>query len=518
MKVTLFRRDGSDLTPQPAVEFKVKRHSHHVMGGPKAATIEASGKAEAIFELVNRLRSPIEITNNAGDLVWWGLITAVEIHTPVITYGVDLETMFNNVAVAYTDQGIRFTTQWSSDADSIADYGTKELLLSRSEATEADALQFRDVYLANAKYPIPVLKFSGGDAGTATVTCKGWYSTLEWQYYANLTGREGYEESGDGGREIGEDDRPKLAQSFQIAATTAWVATSVWLKVWKQGTEEPGDNLVVSIKNTEYSDPGTTLASGQLGAAEIGTDAEWLEFVLDSPVILQPSTTYWVHVARSGAVDADAYYMVDTNYDAGYPRGLLYLYNANEELWGEDIYKFWGDLLFIVVGVEGTTDQISTLVSNCGQFLVGTIIEDESGLDSNPYRAGDTAGLFEMDKLLNAGTENFRRLLCEVTHNRYLRVYEEPAKPEDPKDSYALDKDGKLLFKNDTPTDQTLCLVGIWCHLKDIIPPSVDLSLVADPSLFFIDEAEYDVEKDQYLILATRNQADVMAIGGVVQG
>lgn len=161
MKVTFARRDFTALAVQPAVEFDVKRYSNAVIGGPKAATIEGKGSAEALFELVNRLRSPIEITNDKNGAIWWGYLYAVEIHTPVITYGVDLETMFNNVAVAYTDQGIRFTTQWSGDDDSIAEYGTKELLVSRSEVTESDALQARDIQLANAKYPIPVLKFSG---------------------------------------------------------------------------------------------------------------------------------------------------------------------------------------------------------------------------------------------------------------------------------------------------------------------------------------------------------------------
>jgi len=60
--------------------------------------------------------------------------------------------------------------------------------------------------------------------------------------------------------------------------------------------------------------------------------------------------------------------------------------------------------------------------------------------------------------------------------------------------------------------------VAIWCHLVDVIPPTVDLALVADPSLFFIEEAEYDVASGSYNILRTRDQVDVFEIGGAVQG
>ena len=518
MKVNFYKRDFSDLAVQPDINIKVNRYSKSVFGGSKQATIQISGDPDKLFEMVNHMRDPVEIVNDHGDIVWWGYVSSLVINTKEITFNVDLETMSNNVAVAYTYQNIRYTTQWSDDADSVAEYGTKELLLSRSDVTEADALQFRDVSLANAKNPIPAITFSDGEEGTGTIICKGWIYTLEWQYYSNLSGREGYEETGSGGREIGEDDRPILAQSIQIAATAAWTASSIWLRVWKQGTSSPTDNLVVSLKSDNAGEPGSTLASGQIAGDDIDTSAEWLEFELSSPVTLQPATTYWVHVARSGAVDPSAYFMVDTNLMAGYTRGVLFLYNTNLSTWGEDIYGFQGDLLFNIVGSVSTTSQIGTLVANCGQFLTGTSIEDASGLDSNPYRDGETSGLYELQQLLIAGTTNHRRLLCDITQNRSLRVYEEPEKPDDKQDSYALNKDGKILFAVETMIDQSLCPVGMWCHLKGVIPPTVDLSLISDPSLFFVDEAEYSVDDDKYTILATRDQADVMDIGGVVQG
>ena len=518
MRATFYHRDFSERAVQPKVTLEVGPYRHSVIGGPKMATIDVTGSAEEIYRLVNDLRAPIEIHNDQGDLVWWGYFASLEVYNATYTFGVDLETMCNRVAVAYTEQSVRFTTEWSGDDDSIAAYGIKELLLSRSEVTASDALQSRDVTLANAKYPTPVLRFRRGTTGRATITALGWITTLDWRYYANATGREGYEETGDGGREIGEDDRPVLAQSFQIAATTAWDASSIKLRVWKRGDTSPTDALVVSLKADNAGEPGATLASGQIGADDISDRAEWLEFVLDAPVTLNPGTTYWVHVARSGAVAASSYYMVDTNLLAGYPRGLLYLYNTNLGSWGEDIYRAWGDLVFVVVGTSTTTDQISTLVSSCGQFLEGVIVENASGVDSNPYRKGETTGLYELKKLLDGGTINNRRLLCEVTPNRMLRIYEEPARPEKAKDSHGIDGEGQLVNASRILLDKTHCPVGFWCHLEDVVPPSVDFSLVGDPSLFFVDEAEYDPGQENYFVRATQGQKSALDIGGAVQG
>jgi hypothetical protein len=52
--------------------------------------------------------------------------------------------------------------------------------------------------------------------------------------------------------------------------------------------------------------------------------------------------------------------------------------------------------------------------------------------------------------------------------------------------------------------------------LGDVIPATVDLSRIADPSLFFIEEAEYNALENTYRIVRTRDQRDVFALGGLV--
>lgn len=516
MKVTIGRRDFTELAIQPELTFIVEEYSFKAVGGPAMATINATGERAKLFEMINHLRAPIKISNDKGDAVWWGYIESVNINLDDIGFGVNIDSMSNDVAVAYTSDFLRFTTQWDSDADSVAEYGEKELLITMADATAADALQRRDTYLAGAKYPIPVLNTSGASSNSCRITCRGWLDTLEWKYYSNATGKEAYEDDKGDRREIGEDDRPIAAQSFQIAAGTAWTANSIWLPVWKEGA--PTDNLIVSLYSDSGGSPGTSLASASKAGADIGEYSEWTEFVLSSAYELQPATTYWIRIARSGVVDADNFFFVGKNTDAGYPRGSVKLYNTNLGAWVAEPETWHGDLLFRVTGVTETTEQINAILSSCGQFFSGIIIEDESGVSTNPYRDGDSTALYELEQLLLTGTNNNRRLLCEVTPELYLRVYEEPARPGKPSESYALGKGGILMAQYLTPIEQEYCPVGIWCHLADIIPSTVDLSIIADPNLFFIEESSFNPERGGYNINATRNQADIWNVGGARQG
>ena len=513
MKFILRRRDFSDNPMLLDLDFEIMRFSWDVIGGPKQATVNARGARDVIFNLVNLMRSPVEIISDKGEIVWWGYLDTLDINYGSIRYGVNMNGMFNKTAVAYTEKNVRYTTDWSEDADSVLEYGYKEIFLSRTDAIEVDAIQQRDTYLAATKYPIPTIGFESGEAeeAQATLICRGWYETLEWQYYTNLAGEESYTVMGQGGREVGEDDRPILAMSFQIAAAEAWTATTLWLSPWKVGT--PSDNLVITIRATSGGLPGSVLATSTKAGSAIQQNSAWMEFPLSASVTLSPSTIYWIHAQRSSSVDPNNYFMLDTNLDNGYPRGSMYLYNTTLAAWVSNPGK--GDLIFRLVGVQETTEQIANIIDICGQFFPGSIIENESGIESGQYRNGDSTGLYELEKLLLVGTSNARRLLAEVTHNRYLRIYEEPVKPVD---TFGLDKNGRLSFKNNTPMDIELCPVGIWCHLVDVIPSTVDLSMVASPDLFFIEEAEYSPNIRRYQILRTRDQSSVFDIGGIEQG
>jgi hypothetical protein len=137
-----------------------------------------------------------------------------------------------------------------------------------------------------------------------------------------------------------------------------------------------------------------------------------------------------------------------------------------------------------------TTEQITAIVNSSGQFLRGTIVHDISGISSSEYRAGDMNAKREIEALLAVGTTNGRRLLATVNQDRWLVIDEEP---EPDIASVLLRSDGRLVNAK-TGAEMRKPPVGQWVYLQDLIPPSVDLSRVLDPSLQFVEGASWNTQ------------------------
>jgi hypothetical protein len=207
--VSVFERDFSTSVPLrlEGVRFVVERYDHEAIGGPKEATVKAYGDYWALWGLANRLRCPIVIYNQYLTPVWWGFIAAVDVAAGAVSIGVDLDTMYNRVAVSYqptTAAGGEMTaeqatTAWAEDADSIAAYGYREMVHSATtEMDAATAAAYAATLLAKYKVPTPTVKFGGALEHCATLTCRGWWSALSWRMLYNYEGRHIYEDAGSG--------------------------------------------------------------------------------------------------------------------------------------------------------------------------------------------------------------------------------------------------------------------------------------------------------------------------------
>ena len=519
LSVIFQNRDFSDRFQTHWDTLAVERYSKDAIGGPKRATLRATGSKMNIWEFVELLRCPILIWDNVlAKFVWWGLVHEVKIQVGAMRWGVSLDTMSNNLAVAYTYLRVRNTTAYSSDSESIAEYGTKDILLSGSDISEAEALAKRDTALASRKFPIPVFSTTGRPVDpSVTVKCRGWFDTLKWRYYNNQSGKESYEILGNDRREIGEDDRPKAAMSFQLSSAAGWTTNAIWLRAYKwkaSGGAYPADNFLVDLFSDNAGVPNASLAANVTAGADISESATWTEFVLDSTVALSTGTVYWIVVARSGGIDIDSFYFIETNRDNGYENGGLFLWRTNPGEWVDREGK--GDMLFKVVGELSTTGQISSLNTNVGEFITGTDIVNASGIDTSPFRDGDSTAMRELLELLESGTTNDRRLLADITINRRMTVYEEIAQ-QSLDNAFKINADGELFDEDDREIEPTECTVAKWCYLLGVIPDTADVSKLASPSPFFIEESEY-ISGRGYRILRVRDQRDVFDIGGVTQG
>lgn len=489
LSVVIYQRDFSAPITAIGARYQINNYSHAAIGGPDRATITAYGNEQQLFELMERLRAPIEIHDWRGVTVWWGFVYRVSVRVGAIEVGASLEKMYNRVAVAYSMDGgrhDRLTTEWAENADGIATYGVKELKESLSSGNLESAVAKRNTILERSQYPppLPPRMSDRADALSATLDCRGWWHTLGWQYFAQAAGLEAYTVSGSGMQDIGRDSTSsRVAQSF--STTLSWATNEVEVSLRKEGA--PSDSARLELCANSSGQPGSVLAAGEVTANDMDNSLGYVKFRLNGTVNLAAGTTYWIVVSRTGGLNSANYYKINLNEEAGYSRGV-FRYNRNGSWVQRDPDA---DMLFRVTGSAETTAQIEDMVTRAGQFITGTIIDVNSGISTNPYRDGDRRAIDEILELLKTGTQSKRRLLATVTPERIVKVYEEPAyNPDQP--MLFLDSNGTLTNIYGTKVLAHTCPVGGWCQLRDVFPPTLDTSRLIDPSKFFIERNEYN--------------------------
>lgn len=506
-----YNRDSTERPFVPWSVLDIDHYSHAAWGGPLSAKAQAFGSRLALWEFLDLMRAPVIMRDNrrAKD-VWWGYLARAVLNDGRVKVEASVKGMANSIAVAYTLNQKRETTAFNTDADSIAEYGTKDLLLSARDLTESQAESYRDTELARRKYPIrtvPVRRGSG--MLKADLYFLGWWETFGWTYFEKETGKVAYEEiNGFYGREIGEDGRPDAAESFVQNSGGNWDAYYIYLRIRKKGTP---DDLRVDLMSDVASAPGASLANKVLTEASFNTAYDWIEFELSVPVTLVNGTDYWIKLSKAGAISLTDYYIVDANDTAGYDDGVFKIYNTAAAAW-----QNWGsrklDMNFRVEGRSATTDQIEAIVDDEGQFLIEADIVDASGITTNQARRGDNKARYEIEKLLDMGTSNNLRLLARVLSNRKLQVYEEPAQFEM---DYSFDAKGRITDSFGAVVEPADCPTGVWANFADVVPSTVDLSKLSSMDYLFVEEAKYTPKFDLYEVKRARGDDILRRLFGV---
>jgi hypothetical protein len=178
LAVTFSNRDFTARVP-PDIDMSVQRYSHSAIGGPRQATIAVGGGEEELWSLLNMIRCPVEINTDKTEPAWWGYVQRVDLSLKKYTIAADITEMANSVRVAY---GAGLQTSFLSDTDSVDEFGTKEVILSLANVSVRWANQYRQNYLNSHRYPLVDVQLSGVDEPSGTITCAGWWSTLDWRY------------------------------------------------------------------------------------------------------------------------------------------------------------------------------------------------------------------------------------------------------------------------------------------------------------------------------------------------
>lgn len=508
-----YNREFDTAINAPTLKYTPRYFSWNVYGGPDVAQIWATGDIDELVSLTNWLRCGIHIVDHDERSLWWGILYGVHLEFEKISFGVSFERLANRIQVAFTEAvpgssvpGQRLTTTWAEDDTSIANYGTRELQRSLSASSSELAEQWRDHLLSTRSLPRGVPRPAITAYPKARLNLWGIYRTMNWLYYDQAAGLENHITSGAGTQDFGTSSQESIGQSFQRSSAETWSAANCSFRVRTEGS--PSDNLNFDLRADSSGSPGTLLATGTIASSSLTDTFAWITVNFSSRYELADSTTYWVTASRSGALDGTDYYVLDVDETLGYTGGVFKYYNGSS--WVARTPP--ADGLFKVGGEQETTRQVEDIVDDKGQFLEGADIKDHSGLYASQFRDGDQRAGDILDELLLPGKSDGSGLIWKVSRDRYLSVEEEPP---DYDIQYFMKPDGNLYYYFDEDRPVLQDPTGKWGIMKDVFPPVLDTQLIGDPSLFFIEEANYDVGRElmQVTPRGIRSPYDVGEIG-----
>lgn len=344
-------RNSAQPEPRPRADFSVQTISFNEVGGPRQATIKATGDRSALANTFDLLGCPVEVRNLYGEAVWWGRITGVNAGNE----GVSLDDMSNSIAIAYTTvdgsgASTAAKTTFLQDALSVAEYGEKQLLKTASSISADAAAKMQASALAVKKYPPVKNDISARTELSATLTCRGEWATLTWKYYsAAAIGVANWPGTGEYGVSDTQTTSYKAEpenQTFQFgdATTSAYVRfgfklpgtrpiqlKSLKLKGIKVGART--DDWTLEFYGDSAGVPGTLMGSVTVPNATIPTGAHaWFDTSLNSgstDIWVVPGVQYYCFVKPTGAINAGTYFRLASNSALGYADGQSLIWNGS---------------------------------------------------------------------------------------------------------------------------------------------------------------------------------------------
>lgn len=497
MDIKFRDRNGTAIANLPGMH--VTGMSWNDAGGCEEAEVWMSGDINTLYLLTEYFRYEVEITGGLGERSWYGFVWGVEIQGAAYKWGATLGEMANRIAVAYTlseanssGQGTRATTAWAEDATSIAEFGTKEALISGGNLSAEAAEQMRDTALATKSRPQGAVTFGSGEQ-SAVLICRGWMETLGWKYasWPAVTGVSYEVTSGVADQAVGA--AAGNTQAVQQITVTDEAINVLSVQFYGRKVGAPADNLRVKLYDLDGSgNPLNELAAVNVAGSGMSTSNGWVTATLSTSENLAPGQ-YGIKLDRSGANDGTNYYMWMVNAALGYSGGTFKLWNGIA--WvarGTD-----ADALFIVT-VDNQVDnvlQAAQLAEEYGQFFTDVILDPSTlaGQKLPSFRDGDTDALGEVLTLMAAGTPNDRRILAEVDAERKLIFREEPASSSV---TYRLFRDGRMIDAAGGPVTPFLPAVGVWVQLADL-PETASATILMNAGLQYMSGAEWMPEEEK---------------------
>jgi hypothetical protein len=228
-----------------------------------------------------------------------------------------------------------------------------------------------------------------------------------------------------------------------------------------------------------------------------------VKFSLSGPLALTANKSYFITLNRSGAADANKYYVVRVNQAQNYAAGILRTHEGSA--WA----TYAADMPFRLYtnALVETTQQIRALLVNYGQFLRYVIVNVSSGISTESYRNGDADALAEIEELMDIGDNTGKRLLAMVDAGRNVMVTLET--PSSGMTDVSLLRDGSFVLPHGEMIDPTTCPCGFWARLRNVLPGSLDTSVLSGLCAFFVESSEYNVDSKLLTFEPTAKALDI---------
>lgn len=283
---------------------------------------------------------------------------------------------------------------------------------------------------------------------------RGWWETLDWEYYAQTRGQVGNLHGG-ASFNFGTTTVQKIDQRF-VTDGGDWEMSEVWIKVKNY---QAADNLIVEVCEDSSGAPGTVLGDCTIAATALEDEFTWVKVTLDANVSVSTSTLHLV-LRRSGSNSDTAYYVASVDQALNYTGGSLIYHNGSTWFYRSPD----ADLSFLGVGVEDTGTQVKEMIED-GQFISGCRLDAESSIDGRLYRDGTKRIREEAEKLLKIGQSTGTENLAMVERNRHVRILNKPANTAV---KYRVGSRGELLLQDGRPLPASQQPAGSWARLGEI--------------------------------------------------
>ena len=275
----------------------------------------------------------------------------------------------------------------------------------------------------------------------------------------------------------------------------------------------PTDNLTAMIySNPDDLTPTVLLGtSAAVAATALTTSYAWINFTFAPEVTLTSGVKYFIVIERSDSPDNTDYYQISTDSAMGYAAGTASYYNGAAWLASSRDASF----MLFDNDVVLTSTQVLSICTDFGQFFPYVESTVNSGLTSESFRDGDGSALFEAEQLLQHGTVRNRRMLVTVDSARRCTIYEEPENTQ--ANYYRLFSDSTMEDPYGAPIRKEVATCGVYARLVDVIPPSVNTTILGSAAIRFIETAEYDLTEDRTIYVA-RDELDPFTVGRPLDG